>query len=81
MREKCDVVNCGSEVEKTIAFALQFGSMRLPAMANVCATCGSKAESLKRWHTAKGDGPSINFQKLFGKNSTFISVGPLIEDE
>ena len=81
MREKCEVVNCGSEAVKTLAFVLQFGAARLPAMANVCAACGSRAESLKRWHTAKSDGPNINFQKLFGENSTFISIGPLVTYE
>ena len=75
----CEVRGCGVPATKTLAYVLSVQGMRLPAMADVCDTHGEAAESAGRWHTAKGESPTIKMSGFGSKNSSFLSLGPLVE--
>jgi hypothetical protein len=75
----CDVRGCGAPATKTLAYALAVRGMRLPAMSDVCNVHGEEAQSAGRWHTAKGGGPAIKLSGIGSKNSTFLSLQPLVD--
>jgi hypothetical protein len=75
----CDVRGCGAPATKTLAYALTVQGMRVPAMTDVCDVHGEAAKSAGRWHTAKGESPAIKLSGFGSKNSTFLSLGPLVD--
>ncbi len=75
----CEVRGCGAPATKTLAYVLSVQGMRVPAMADVCDAHGKAAESAGRWHTAKGESPSIKMSGFGIKNSTFLTLGPLVD--